>query len=73
MTILERFMAFALGLPAERRAAIEERLAEIMGSEGVGEQGPEQPAEPNRRMADSKPLYATAEEVEAFFARYRTA
>ena len=73
MTILERFMAFAVGLPAERRAEIEKRLAEIMVREVDGEQGPGQPAGLNRRIADPEPLYATTEEVEAFFARYRTA
>jgi len=73
MTILEKFMAFAVGLPAERRAAIEATLSEIMAREADGEQCPGRLADLNRRMADPKPLYATAEEVEAFFARYRTA
>jgi len=73
MTILERFMAFALGLPAERRAEIEATLSEIMAREADGEHGPGRPVQPHGPMADPKPLYATAEEVEAFLARYRTA
>ena len=61
------------GLSAERRAEIEEGLAEIMAREANAEQGPGQPVQPHGSMADPKPLYATVEEVEAFFARYRTA
>lgn len=73
MPILEKFVAFAEGLPEERRARIEELLSEIMASEAECELSPEQLAELKRRMADPNPEYATAEEVEAFFARYRVA
>ena len=74
MTIIEKFVAFAEGLPADRRAEIEEILFEIMEAETADcELSPEQLAELERRMADPNPQYASAEEVEAFFARYRTA
>lgn len=74
MTIFEKFAEFAERLPDDRRAEIEELLAEIMESEGADwSLSPEQLAELERRMADPNPQYATAEEVEAFFARYRTA
>jgi hypothetical protein len=72
-TILEKFVAFAEGLTEERRAAIEELLSEIMASEADCPLTPEQFTELARRMADPNPEYATTEEVEAFFARYRAA
>lgn len=74
MTIFEKFAEFAECLPDDRRAAIEELLADIMESEGADcDFTPEQLAELDRRMADPNPEYASPEEVEAFFARYRTA
>ena len=72
MTILEKFMAFAEGLPESRRHEVEEILSGIMAA-ADGELSPEQLVELDRRMADPNPEYATEEEVEAFFARYRTA
>ena len=72
MTIFEKFAAFAEQLPARRRAEIAELVADILASENAGsELSPEQRAELERRMADPHPEYATDEEVEAFFARYR--
>lgn len=72
MTILEQFNAFAERLPPERRAEIEQLLADIMASEDADwELSPDQLTELRRRMADPNPEYATDEEVDAFFARYR--
>lgn len=73
MTIFEKFAEFAERLPEDRRAVLAELLAGIMASEADRDPSPKQLAELNRRMADPHPEYADPAEVEAFFARYRTA
>ncbi|HEX7712030.1 MAG TPA: hypothetical protein VF418_13950 [Sphingomonadaceae bacterium] len=70
MTILEKFVAFAEGLPPEQLRLVEEVLEGLM-EEGVeGDFTPEQLAELDRRLADPNPRYANPEDVEAIFRRH---
>jgi len=74
MTVLDKFVAFAEGLPADRRREVEEVLAALMDRES-DDHGltPEQLAELDRRMAEPNPEYADPSEVEAIFRRYNVA
>ena len=68
MTILEKFVAFAEGLPEDRRQAFEELLADLMAGESSdGEFTPEELAELDRRMADPNPEYADPKDIAAIF------
>jgi hypothetical protein len=68
MTVLEKFVAFAEGLPAERRQAIEDLLADMMGAEDAsGDFTPAEMAELRRRLADPDPQYADPKDIAAIF------
>lgn len=74
MAVLEEFVAFANGLPADRSAEIDEVLESIMRSESAEfEFTPEELAELDRRAADPNPEYADPAEIEANFSRFRSA
>ena len=58
MTVLDKFVAFAAGLPADRRREVEEVLAALMDRES-DDHGltPAQLAELDRRLAEPNPEY----------------
>jgi hypothetical protein len=70
MTVIERFLSFAKGLPADRRVAVEEGLAALMESysEKYGFSTDEL-AEIDRRLAEPKPQFALPSEVSRIFGK----
>jgi hypothetical protein len=65
MGIIETFVSFAEGLTGQRRKAFEAELAALMETYSDRfEFTPEELAELDRRVAEPKPDYATADEVE---------
>ena len=53
MSVLEKFVAFAEALPADRRREVDEILAVMMDSGSLGDEfTPEEIAELDRRVAD---------------------
>lgn len=65
MGIIESFVSFAEGLTGQRRKALEAELAALMESYSERfEFTPEELAELDRRVAEPKPRYASADEVE---------
>jgi hypothetical protein len=70
MTIIEKFVAFAQGLPPEQLRLVEEVLEGLMDGDVEGDFTAEQLAELDRRLADPNPRYADREEVEALFRRH---
>jgi hypothetical protein len=70
MTMLEKFVAFARDLPADRLASLEEVLAELMASYSASDDlTPEELAELDRRVAEENPEYADPEEIAAIFGK----
>jgi hypothetical protein len=66
MTVLEKFVAFAEGLSAERRQAIENLLADMMGAEDAESAfTPAELAELQRRLDDPNPQYADPKDIAA--------
>ena len=59
MTIFEKFVSFAQGLPADRREAVEAGLAALMESYSAEyEFTPQELAEIDSRFAEPKPQYS---------------
>ena len=64
MTVLERFITFAKGLPADRRQSVEDALATLMEAysdkyEFTGEEL----AEIDRRVAETDPQFARPDDI----------
>ena len=65
MTVLDRFFDFTKGLSGDRLDAIEEALAELMASHSDDYAlSPDELAEIDRRLAEPRPNYASARDVE---------
>ena len=63
MTMLEKFMAFAKGLPADRLESVEEVLAVLMESHSEKyDLTADQLAELDRRVAEERPEFSDPEE-----------
>lgn len=69
MTVLDKFVAFVRGLPADRLESIEEVLADIMQAWSPGDDfTPQELAEIDRRLADDHDI-ADQAEIEALLGR----
>ena len=70
MTMLEKFMAFAKGLPADRLESVEEVLAALMESHSEKyDLTADQLAEMRKRMAEENPEYSSKEAITAIFGK----
>jgi hypothetical protein len=70
MTILDTFLSFAKGLPADRLQSVEAALAALM--ESYSERyafTDEEMAELDRRVAEPKPTFADSAEIAALFGK----
>lgn len=65
MTSIDQFVAFAKALPLDRRAPVEEALDAIMATyAGDAHFGAAELAELDRRLAETKPQYSSARDIE---------
>lgn len=64
MTVLDQFVAFAQGLPADRRPPLDEAMGAIMATYS-GEHGfsDTELAELDRRVAETRPTYSSPETI----------
>lgn len=70
MTMLEKFMAFAKGLPADRLESVEEVLAALMESHSDKyDLTADQLAELDRRVAEERPEFAAEEDITKLFGK----
>tara|TARA_R110002124_G_scaffold42459_4_gene130592 strand:- start:380 stop:604 length:225 start_codon:yes stop_codon:yes gene_type:complete len=70
MTMLEKFMAFAKDLPADRLESVEEVLAALMETySDKYDLTADQLAEMDRRVAEENPEYASQEAITAIFGK----
>ena len=70
MTVIDRFISFARGLSADRLESVEEGLAALMESYSERHTfSSDELAEIDRRVAEPKPRFASAKEVEALFGK----
>ena len=70
MTMLEKFMAFAKALPADRLESVEEVLAALMETySDKYDLTADQLAEMDRRVAEENPEYASQEAITAIFGK----
>jgi hypothetical protein len=70
MGILESFVSFAKGLTGERRAEVEADLAALMESYSDRyDFRPEELSELDRRLAEPRPKFAAAEDIERIFGK----
>ena len=68
--MLDTFMSFAKGLPADRLQSVEAVLAALMESYSERYEFTEtQLAEIDRRLADPNPTYASPEEIATLFGK----
>lgn len=70
MTMLEKFMAFAKGLPADRLESVEEVLAALMESHSEKyDLTTEQLAEVDRRVAEERPEFSDPKDITKLFGK----
>tara|TARA_R110001599_G_scaffold110476_2_gene274367 strand:- start:3654 stop:3977 length:324 start_codon:yes stop_codon:yes gene_type:complete len=70
VTMLEKFMAFAKGLPADRLESVEITLAQIMESHSEKyDLTPDQLAELDRRVAEERPEFSNPEDITKLFGK----
>lgn len=70
MTMLEKFMAFAKALPADRLESVEEVLATLMETySDKYDLTADQLAEMEKRLAEKNPEYASQAEITAIFGK----
>ena len=70
MTMLEKFMAFAKGLPADRLESVEEVLAVLMESHSEKyDLTADQLAELDRRVAEERPEFSDPEDTTRLFGK----
>lgn len=70
MTVLESFVSFAKGLPADRLESVEAALATLMDSYSEQyEFTPAERAELDRRVADPNPAFADPDEITKLFGK----
>ena len=70
MTMLEKFMAFAKGLPADRLESVEEVLAVLMESHSDKyDLTADQLAELDRRVAEERPEFSDPEDITQLFGK----
>jgi hypothetical protein len=70
MTMLEKFLAFARELPADKLESLEEALEHIMASYSNDHDfTSEELAELDRRAADENPEYADPDSIAAIFGK----
>jgi len=68
MTIIESFVSFAKGLPADKLEAVEAGLAALLDSYSARyEFGEGELAELDRRVAEPAPRFAVQQDIEAIF------
>lgn len=70
MTVLDTFIAFTRGLPADRRMAVDDALAAIMASFEDGNAfTPAETAELRRRDVEADPELSGSADIEQLFGR----
>lgn len=70
MTMLEKFVSFARGLPADRLQSMEAALAELMESySDEHDFTAPQLAEIDRRVADANPQFAKSDDISRLFGK----
>lgn len=70
MTVLDQFIAFAQGLPAEQRERLEDYLDDLMRSISSDDEfTPDELAELDRRADETKPDYADPAAIAAIFGK----
>lgn len=70
MTMLEKFIAFAKGLPADRLESVEEVLAALMESHSEKyDLTADQLAELDRRVAEERPEFSAEEDITKLFGK----
>ena len=70
MTVLDKFVAFANGLPSDRRESVEEALADLMAT--MSEEydlSQEELAEIDRRVAEPKPKFSSPTAIARIFGK----
>ena len=70
MTVLEKFVAFANGLPSDRRESVEEALADLMATLSAEyDLTAEEGEEIDRRVAEPKPTFSHPEAIAKIFGK----
>ena len=70
MTVFDKFIAFANGLPVDQRESVEEALAALMESlSSKFDFIPSELAEIERRMADPNPEFSDPSEITQIFGK----
>ena len=70
MTVLDTFLSFAKGLPADRLQSVEAALAELMESYSEQHEFTEaELTELKRRVADPNPVFTDPAEIAAIFGK----
>jgi hypothetical protein len=70
MSIFDKFIAFANGLPADQRESVEEGLAALMASLSITfDFTPAELADINDRMAESNPEFSTSTDITRIFGK----
>ncbi len=70
MTVLDKFVTFTNGLPADQRESVEEALAALMDSlSPTYDLTLDELAETDRRVAEPRPKYSSPEAIAEIFGK----